>query len=335
MLNVLKFGSSVLILLSFFLPSELFSQACCSGGVPISSNLGLGASSAGTLQLQLTYDQNTLRDLLASSERLDDDRRTRNTISLILESSYDINEALSVSALLSVVRQERIILTQSNTEDVTVNNGIGDGIILLRYNFLHGAKHPEVDFLLGAGPKFPFGPANFTDDRGITLPADLQPGTGAWDAIFWTNFSRRALFRDNLSFNLTATYRLTGTNPVYNGSLAYKFGNEFQVQWGFQDRFLLGSLVVDPIIAFQYRTVAADRIDGSIFENTGGHWVNLRPGLNINIGQYSALRFTGSLPLYRYLQGTQLSTTYRFAITFYQSLELKKRNNYPFQNLAK
>ncbi|MEM8887312.1 MAG: hypothetical protein AAGD28_04950 [Bacteroidota bacterium] len=335
MLNVLKLMGWSLFLLLLTLPHALFSQACCSGGVPISSNLGLGASTAGTLQFQLTYDHNTLRDLLASSERLDDDRRTRNTLSLILESSYDINQALSVSALFSLVRQERIILTQSNSEDITINNGVGDGIVLLRYNFLHGEKHPDMDFMLGAGPKFPFGQANFTDDRGITLPADLQPGTGAWDAIVWTNFNRRGLMRDNLSFNVTATYRFTGTNPDYNGSLAYKFGNEFQVQWGLQDRFLIGSLIVDPIVAFQYRTVGVDQIDGNRFENTGGHWINFRPGLNLNIGQNSALRLTGAIPLYRYLQGTQLSTSYRFAITFYQSLGLKNKSNSPFKGLAK
>ena len=74
MLNVLKLMGWSLILLLLTLPHSLFSQACCSGGVPISSNLGLGASTAGTFQFQLTYDHNTLKDLLASSERLDDDR---------------------------------------------------------------------------------------------------------------------------------------------------------------------------------------------------------------------------------------------------------------------
>lgn len=315
--------------------STLRAQACCSGGVPISSNLGLGAGGSGTLQFQLTYDNNTLKDLLANDQRLDDDRRTRHTRSLILESSYDLNEAFSVSSLFSFVRQERIIQTLSSEEDITINNGVGDGIILLRYNFLHGEKFSDTDFMLGVGPKFPMGKADFTDDRGITLPADLQPGTGAWDGLVWTNFTQRAFIKESLSFNLTATYRATGTNDDFNRSQTYKFGNEFQMQIGIQDRWLLGSLIVDPILGFQYRTVGTDKIDGSTFENTGGHWVYFRPGLNMNLGQYSALRFTGAVPLYRYLQGTQLSTSYRFAITFYQSLQLKDRSTSPFKGLPK
>jgi len=35
-----------------------FSQTCCSGGVPLSSNLGLPASDKGVLQLSLSYDLN-------------------------------------------------------------------------------------------------------------------------------------------------------------------------------------------------------------------------------------------------------------------------------------
>jgi len=319
---------------SILLVNSLFGQACCTGGVPISSNLGLGAGSAGTFQFQFTFDNNTLKDLLAFDQRLDDDRRTRNTRSLLLETSYDIIEGLSVSSLFSLVRQERIIQTLSNSEDVTINNGLGDGIILVRYNFLAGDKHPNYDLLLGLGPKFPFGKADFTDENGIVLPADLQPGSGAWDAIFWTNFTRRSFLKESLSFNLSATYRATGTNSNYNGSFDYKFGNEFQVQMGVQDQMLIGRLAVDPMLGFQYRTVGKDKIEGSIFENTGGHWVYLRPGLNVNMGQYSALRFTGSLPIYRYLDGTQLSTSYRFAITFYRLIDLSRPSNTPFQQLG-
>lgn len=307
--------------------SPLFSQGCCSGGVPISSNLGLGAGESGTLQFQFTYDQNTLKDLLFADEILNDDRRTRNTRSLILETSYDIRKGFSISSLFSIVRQERIIQTLSADEDITINNGLGDGIILLRYNFLQGDKHLDSDFMLGLGPKFPIGQADFKDNRGITLPADLQPGTGAWDAMFWTNFTRRRIIRESMSVNLTATYRATGTNADFNGSQAYKFGNEFQVQVGVQDQLLVGRLIIDPILGLQYRTVSADKINGNIFDNTGGHWLYLRPGLNLNLSQSSSIRLSGAIPLYRYLEGTQLSTSYRFAITFYKSLSLSSSSN--------
>lgn len=40
-----------------------FGQTCCSGGVPLSSNLGLPTGEQGTIQMALTYDLNVFRNL--------------------------------------------------------------------------------------------------------------------------------------------------------------------------------------------------------------------------------------------------------------------------------
>ncbi|MEL6843588.1 MAG: hypothetical protein AAFP02_10250, partial [Bacteroidota bacterium] len=48
----------LLLGLLILLPHYAWSQACCSGGVPISSNLGLASQEQGTLQLQFTYEWN-------------------------------------------------------------------------------------------------------------------------------------------------------------------------------------------------------------------------------------------------------------------------------------
>ena len=326
----------IFVLFSFLtfiglLCSGLYGQACCSGGVPISSNLGLTSTEIGQLQFQLTYDYNTLRDLLTLSERLDDDSRTRNTHSILLESSYDISKTFSVSSLFSYVRQERIIRTLAQTEDITTNQGLGDAILLFRYKLLGQNSSSRSNLLVGAGPKFPLGRADYTDNRGIILPADLQPGTGAWDIMLWGNYSLLGLFgRENLNLNVNSTSRLTTTNDRYNGRQAYRFGNEFQFQAGLQDRFLIASLLVDPLLILRYRTVGIDKINGNDFDNTGGHWLYLRPGINLNLSPHTAIRVMGDIPLYRRLTGTQLTTSYRFAISFYQSLAVKKKQKAPF-----
>ena len=139
----------MILLLLFALPAwnTLSAQACCSGGVPISGNLGLASSTPGDLQLQLTYDHNTLRDLLTVSEVLDDRSRTRKTLSLMLESSYDLSPRFSTSALVPFVRQERLIQTLSGTEDFTANHGLGDIIFLVRYNLISQNAYARVNSL--------------------------------------------------------------------------------------------------------------------------------------------------------------------------------------------
>ena len=328
---------SVFRIVVFFLictsltPLKFWAQACCSGGVPISSNLGLASTEVGYFQFQLTYDYNTLKDLMTFSERLNDDSRIRNTHSILLENSYEFTKAFSISSLFSYVRQERIITTLSQNEDITVNQGLGDAILLFRYKVLGRKESSRNQLLLGAGPKFPLGRADYTDSRGITLPADLQPGTGAWDIMLWSNYAYQGLLgRENLSFNINSTTRLTTTNERYNGRQAYKFGNEFQIQVGLQDRFLLGSILFDPLLILRYRAVGFDKVNGNNFDNTGGHWLYLRPGLNINLDPQTALRFMGDIPVYRRLEGTQLTTSYRFAVSLYRSLAFKKKKQSPF-----
>ena len=313
--------------------SSLFSQACCSGGVPISSNLGLGAKDRGTLQLQLTYDYNTLRDLLAGSEKLDDQSRTRNTHSSLLEVGFDISNAFSVSTLISWVRQDRIIQTLSGGEEITINQGVGDAIVLFRYSFFTQNKQLPFSLSVGAGPKIPIGRADHRDNRGIILPADLQPGTGAWDGVGWGFFVYQPKQVPNLTFTTNSTLRLTTANQRFNGRQAYRFGNEFQLQSGLSYRLLFKNLLVDPLLIIQYRTVGPDHIDGLKLDNTGGHWLHARMGLNVNLSPNTSVRMIADLPIYRNLVGTQLSTSYRAAISLYHQLNLRKKSTNAVESL--
>lgn len=225
----------ILVVLTGF--GNVFGQGCCSGGVPVSGNLGLPAGNKGVVQLKFTIDHNHLDALYSGRDRLDDATRLRTTSSLLLEGGYNFIEQFAVSGLLSFVRQTRSISTLPGSSEFTGNNGLGDAIILFRYNLLSDSSAPNTDLLVGAGPKFPLGRTDYTDSRGILLPADLQPGTGSWDGVFWGMFSHNGLIRRTLSFTAIPSFRLTGTNDRYNGTHPYRFGNEFQLNFGFSDRF--------------------------------------------------------------------------------------------------
>ncbi|MEO1451517.1 MAG: transporter, partial [Bacteroidota bacterium] len=263
-----------------FLAQSGWGQACCSGGVPISSTLGLSTKNQGDLQIQVSYDLNTLQNWFTGSEAWEEITATRRTHSFLLEGNYDISPAWSVNAVFTYIRQTRLIL---RSDDFVANQGPGDAILLLRYNILHRKPESRWGWVLGLGPKFPLGRNDFTDSRGITLAADLQPGTGAWDGVAWTQISHQLKSVPNLSLSLNGLFRLTGSALRFGGLQEYRFGNEFQGQLGLSYRMVLGSLLLDPLLTLRYRHVAADQSDGSIQENTGGRWGYLRPGLNINI----------------------------------------------------
>ncbi len=68
-----------LLLILLIAPANLWAQACCSAGTPLLSSLELPATPKGSWQFALTYEYNTLKNVLSGTEKLDDDTRERLT----------------------------------------------------------------------------------------------------------------------------------------------------------------------------------------------------------------------------------------------------------------
>lgn len=313
------------MVLIFIVSMNSFGQTCCSGGVPLGGSLGLGAADHRSLQVLLTYDYNALNDLLSDSEQLDDRSRSRTTQSSILELNYGISPRVSIAGVLPYIRQTRTIQTYSGSEDFTAVDGLGDVVFLLKYQLIVPDIHSSLTWILGAGPKIPTGKTNYTNSQGLSLAADMQPGSGSLDGIFWSYFQKNKIFTPNLGLASVITYRYSGTNRNYNETQAYRFGNEFQFNLGLNYDFY----AVWPITAFlftRYRNQTEDYIDGNVFPSSGGHWVYTIPGLNIQFSPHASLRLLAELPVYRRLEGTQLTTAYKYAAAISITIPTKKNS---------
>ncbi len=53
---------------SFVLNATLFSQTCCSGGIPLSNSIGLPTANKGSFQFSLNYDFNNTEIILSDNE---------------------------------------------------------------------------------------------------------------------------------------------------------------------------------------------------------------------------------------------------------------------------
>ena len=232
---------SITVLLLFFLwigvHSLAWSQACCSAGTPLLSSLELPPTSAGTLQLALTHENNTLRDVLSGSATLHDASRRRLTHSLLLEIYYGITSFLTASVLLKAVQQERRIHSSfDGSESFLKTRGAGDAIVLLKYNVVQANIINQLDVSIGAG------------------------------------------------------YR---TDMILDFSLTVRF-----------------------------RSVTSDKFAGTEIPNTGGRWLSVVPGVNVKVLDDVAVRASGQLPVYRNLDGTQLTTSYTASLTVFYTLSL-------------
>ena len=307
-------------------PVSLLAQACCTGGTPMLSNLGLAASKKYQLEVLLSEDINVLKDLMSGSDKLNNRGNSRFTYSTLLEANYGISGRFAISGLFSYIVQRRKIVSLNGMVHENTTHGLGDMAFLLKYNLLK-ADGP-ASLLLGAGPKLPTGRADLSQD-GILLPADLQPGSGALDLLVWGYFSKTRLIRDHGTFTLIATYRHTGTNSSYGfGNQAdkgYRFGNEFLATASIGEQFLLKKQILDLILTFQYRQVGVDHTGGNVTPATGGKWLNLVPGIAWYFNPKLALRLSATLPLYRNLVDVQLTTSYKVTAGIYFKLDFSPK----------
>lgn len=295
----------------FLTGHHVFSQTCCSGGVPLSNNLGLPNEGKDSYILGLYYDYNNLSTLNAGSDRLDDDSRLRITNSILLNLGYAFTDRISLEALFSWVNQTRTI-TQFGTDDFIETSGLGDAVFLVKYAIPNVLGQGTV-LNLGIGTKTPFGKSDVTTEEGFQLTADLQPGSGAWDVLGWLSVSKSLNFRPSASLSASFTYRLTGKNNSYlNDSAIYEFGDVVQANAGYTDQFLLFNTIFNPGVVFKYRKSFSDKIDDSDIPNTGGEWVFVRPQLAVQISPAIALSTRVELPIYSNVVGTQLTPTWRF-----------------------
>ncbi len=306
-------------------------QTCCSGGIPLSNSIGLPIENQGAWQFSLSYDYNRLNTLLSGTDHLDDDSRLRITQSLLFNTGYTITNDLSVELLFTYINQKREINQFGNT-NIDETYGFGDAVLLFKYNFndLLGGSNT---LRLGAGPKIPLGVSDKKNDNGILYNPDLQPGSGAWDLILWSTYLQSYDFRPSGTFSGSLIYRHTGTNNNYfNNTTTYRFGSEFQAFLNYADQFVISKALIDPGIGFKYRQASEDEIGGASLENTGGKWVNLVPSLNIHLSKNLLLISKAEIPLYSYVEGTQLTPTYRITAGLFLTLSKKSENDFQILN---
>jgi len=309
-----------LILILFLLSApNIFGQACCTAGTPLLSSLETSSTPFQSLQFGVSYRYNSIGTIFISDSQLDDDSRERVSKSIILQVDYGIWKDFSVTALFSYIQQERIILSPLGGENLLETKGIGDALLMMKYNIIPLNILDEIEFTIGGGIKIPLGESQLTSN-GLLIPADMQPGSGSWDFLGWLYFSKGRLFELPLSIISNLSYRINGTNNRFEvDGFDYKFGNEFIAQLGLAYKT---DFISDFLLFIRYRNAQSDISRGFQIPNTGGDWVYIVPGINFKLDNSKTVRLSGEIPIYVNVNGTQLTTSYTTTLAFYYSINL-------------
>ena len=316
----MKAFSFILILL-LFSQLRVSSQTCCSGGVPVSGSVGLYPLNTKGFQINLSYDLNSLNTLKNYSKTLPGNERERTTRSILMEASYSLTERLSLYGFVSYVSQKREI-NNIGYNDVALTEGIGDAVLMPGYLLV---DRFSFSWYFSAGIKFPLGKADIRNDDGILINPDLQPGSGAYDALVFNMFRYEAA-RGHSFWNSFAL-RETGTNSDFRVSDQYSFGNEIVTAFGWSKNILFLNVIIEPSASVSYRYAGNDLINQDEIPNTGGNWLFASSGIAIFIKENLKLFSSFSFPLFSKPAGVQLTTSYRFNAGIYFSFQ-NNRNKF-------
>ena len=136
MMKINQIFWKIIFVVILFSRGDLYSQACCTAGTPLLGSLEMTSAPKGVLQFGLTAEHNSLKHVLSGSEKLRNSERERISQSILLEINYGLTNNISITSLLSYIRQERTITNLINSRDQLSAAGIGDIALLIKYSLI-------------------------------------------------------------------------------------------------------------------------------------------------------------------------------------------------------
>jgi hypothetical protein len=302
----------------------IFAQGCCSGGAgsPIAGGATTGVLQENQMEISVNYQYNKSNKFFAEH---------RDTASLFnLTSDYlffRFDYGLSKKLTLSVA--SGYFLDKSKIEednDVISANGIGDLIIFPRYSFYNkSANFKRTEIALGLGFKIPLGIPN---DSSISVPRSafhpdiyqmnppmLQATNGSQDLMF-NSFFFREYQKSKLRFFISSLYVKKGFN-----SLGIKYGDYTSVSFFASKTFFFRWGVTTQLKAEKIGQIKVansieewNLLDYKINpEYTGSKKWFFIPQLSYSQNSLTVFA-TSEIPLYQYLNGTQVGSQYQFTV---------------------
>jgi hypothetical protein len=283
-------------------------QTCCTGAAPITGAVRVAGLDANQWQFTFSYDYNNISELLQDNVNLNDDYLSRTTTTLLLQSSYGFGKGFGISVLIPIAQhfESALIGTDKST---LKNTDLGDITIFGQWQI---PLNTSASLLFGAAIKLPTGETKARDQNDLfVLPPTLQAGTGSYDYIFLAQGQKSMQFRKSLVIQQSFTYRLNTLSTNFASHDNYQFGNEFYAITTFADQIVTGILIHTPSLSMNIRYAGKNTVEQFVDPNSGGWWINLRPGWGVNLTPKLNLSLIYELPIYRNLNGFQLTTSYR------------------------
>ena len=193
--------------------------------------------------------------------------------------------------------------------------GLGDAELSIRYVVIKRVLK-KFDIIPGIGVKLPVGVFDQVVDD-VKLPISLQPSSGSLKYNI-NIFVFKGINKHSVSFRAFAEF----ANPIQSQNFNYKYGNLYIFS-------AYGSFVVSKKInllsqlRYEYRRKSM-RENKQIVASSGGKVLFFIPQINVMPSESLGISLYANIPLYKYMNGIQLSNKYAISIKVYKSFNFNK-----------
>ena len=265
------------------------------------------------MSFQLNYEYKSINLLVDNNMRIENDQRSRYGQNASLKFDYTLNGKWAFSAVLPFIHHSR------NTFSENQNSfGIGDLSVLSQYTLYSNAKH---NFNVSAGVKLPVGITSNKGPSQIFLSPDMQSGSGSFDLLFRTSYTRSDFIFPFLSSNVSFTYRKNGTNESFGSrdgfdGRSFAFGDEFTSIYSLRylKTFSAGFFIPDVSIKLRWGSPNVEQNVAS--PNSGGRWLSIPLGFTFVPDESKSIRLYTEIPIHQNLDGLQITTDFVIGIQF-------------------
>jgi hypothetical protein len=321
-----------LLIISFFtlITSNLaFSQGCCSGGSgsPIAGGAAAGVLQENQMEVSVNYQFNQSNKFYSLNQETDALFENLRSDYLFFRTDYGLSKKLTLSIASGYFLNKSLI--EKDNADTISSGGLGDLIIFPRYSIYNKtANFKRTEIAVGLGMKMPLGAHNdssltalanswapgFPDKDIYTLNSPtVQTTSGSNDFMFYSFFFREYQKR-KLRIFITTLHVNKGFNPS-----GIKFGDYTSVGFFASKTFFFRWGLTAQIKAEKIGQItAADNIDlvaaYNIYpESTGSKKWFFIPQISYSKNGLTVFA-TSEIPLYQYLNGTQVGSQNQFTV---------------------
>jgi hypothetical protein len=220
---------------------------------------------------------------------------------------------MNVGAEIGYFYNKTQILEPGQATDEIRAHGLGDLAVNLRFLPVKSLRKTS-QFILSGGVRIPVGAFDEQID-GVTVPVSLQPSSGALKINASLYYSTPVISPD-FSINSFAIYEYS--NTIEEGYFVYKYGDFLQMSAGMQYNYMK-RLGFSLNLKYEFRG-HDQRENQEIVESSGSHIILINPQITYNFNQGWSIMLLSDLPVYKYVNGEQLTNSYAIQCSLYKRI---------------